>query len=207
MLNINLNKYNINNNDTIIVGCSAGPDSMALLHYLKNNTKNNIICCHINHNVREESKIEENFLSNYCKNNNIIFEIMTIDNYTKNNFENEAREKRYNFYQEILNKYNSKHLFLAHHGDDQIETILMKITRGSDLEGYAGIKEISKQNNFYIIRPLQNYTKTENDKGEIKCHNFEWLDIPSLNALDFRPEFIKEKLINQNYNFEHIIVK
>lgn len=161
MLNINLNKYNINNNDTIIVGCSAGPDSMALLHYLKNNTQNNIICCHINHNVREESKIEENFLSNYCKNNNIIFEIMTIDNYTKNNFENEAREKRYKFYQEILNKYNSKHLFLAHHGDDQIETILMKITRGSDLEGYAGIKEISKQNNFYIIRPLLNYTKND----------------------------------------------
>lgn len=67
---------------------------------------------------------------------------------------------------------------------------------------------------YYIIVPdtwdkipLENYTKTENDKGEIKCHNFEWLDIPSLNTLDFRPEFIKEKLINQNYNFEHIIVK
>ena len=55
--------------------------------------------------------------------------------------------------------------------------------------------------------PLENYTKTENDKGEIKCHNFEWLDISSLNALDFRPEFIKEKFINKDYHFEHIIIK
>lgn len=55
--------------------------------------------------------------------------------------------------------------------------------------------------------PLQNYTRTENDKGEIKSHNFEWLDISELNNFDFRPDFIKNKLINQNYNFEHLIIK
>ena len=55
--NIN-KKYNINETETLVVGTSAGPDSMALLHYLKNNTNNPIICCHINHNVRKES-IEE----------------------------------------------------------------------------------------------------------------------------------------------------
>ena len=55
--------------------------------------------------------------------------------------------------------------------------------------------------------PLQNYTRIENDKGEIKNHNFEWLDISTLKNFDFRPEFIKEKLINQNYNFEHLIIK
>ena len=161
MINININKYKISPIDTIIIGCSAGPDSMALLHYLKNNTNNNIICCHINHNIREESIIEEQYLHNYCKSENIPFESMTIINYTKNNFENEAREKRYNFYEKILKKYNSKYLFLAHHGDDLIETILMKINRGSSIEGYAGIKEISKKNNYYIIRPFIKYTKDD----------------------------------------------
>ena len=161
MLNINLLKYNIKDTDTIIVGCSAGPDSMALLHYLKNNTKNKIICCHINHNIRKESIEEEQFLKNYCQKENIIFETMTITKYTQNNFENEAREKRYNFYEKILKKYNSKHLFLAHHGDDLIETILMKINRGSSLEGYAGIKEISLKNNILIIRPFLQYTKED----------------------------------------------
>ncbi len=48
---------------------------------------------------------------------------------------------RYNFYEEILKKYHSNQLFLAHHGDDLIETVLMKIERGSNIEGYAGIKK------------------------------------------------------------------
>ena len=86
---------------------------------------------------------------------------MTIENYNENNFENEARKKRYNFYEEILNKYNSKYLLLAHHADDLIETVLMKIIRGSNIIGYAGIKKIAKMNNYYIVRPLLDYTKDE----------------------------------------------
>ncbi len=67
---------------------------------------------------------------------------------------------------------------------------------------------------YYIVSPenfdkisLQNYEKVENDKGEIKVHNFEWLDIKSLNNFDFRPEFLKEKLMNGDYNLEHKIIK
>ena len=70
--------------------------------------------------------VVENFTMEAPKTKKMV-EIMTIKKYTQNNFENEAREKRYNFYEKILKKYNSKHLFLAHHGDDLIETILMKI--------------------------------------------------------------------------------
>ena len=152
---------NIPETDYIVIGCSAGPDSMALLHYLIHNSKNKIICAHINHNVRKESKEEEKYLNNFCKNENIIFESIKINKYTENNFENEARKKRYNFYEQILTKYNSKYLFLAHHGDDLIETILMKIERGSNLEGYAGIKEVSKKKNYFIIRPLLEYSKQD----------------------------------------------
>ena len=50
---------------------------------------------------------------------------------------------------------------MAHHGDDLIETIIMKINRGSNLEGYAGIKEISKQKDYTIIRPFLSYTKED----------------------------------------------
>lgn len=169
----NLN-INIPTDIPIVIGCSAGPDSMALLHYLKTNTNNPLIVAHINHNIRIESIEEENYLSTFCKQNNITFESTTIKKYTENNFENEARKKRYAFYEEILKKYNTKYLFLAHHGDDLIETILMKIARGSNLEGYAGIKTISKKNNYYIIRPFLNYTKQElinyNKKNNIKYY-------------------------------------
>lgn len=153
-----LNDYIFNN--YIVIGVSAGPDSMCLLNILQKKT-NKIIVCHINHNVRKESIEEEEYITKYCKDNNLILEKMTIENYQENNFENEARAKRYNFYEETLKKYNSSTLFLAHHGDDLIETVLMKITRGSNIEGYAGIKEITNIKNYQIIRPLLNYTKED----------------------------------------------
>ena len=170
----NIKKINNLDDEYIIVGVSAGPDSMALLHMLINNTSKKIICTHINHNVRKQSNEEEAFLKKYCIDNNIIFESMKITDYKENNFENEARKKRYEFYEKILNKYNSHTLLLAHHGDDLIETVLMKIIRGSNLEGYAGIKTYSKQKNYTIIRPLLNLTKEDiikyNQENKIKYY-------------------------------------
>ena len=145
----------------IVIGVSAGPDSMALLHMIKNNTKKKIICAHVNHNLRKESDEEEQYLKNYCKDNGITFESMKIKKFKENNLENEARKKRYNFFEKILKKYDSHYLFLAHHGDDLIETIIMKIIRGSNLEGYSGIKTYSKQKDYTIVRPLLSLTKDD----------------------------------------------
>ena len=161
-------------NNYVVIGVSAGPDSMCLLDLLQKKTTK-IVVCHINHNVRKESIEEEEYITKYCQDKNIILEKTTINNYQENNFENEARKKRYMFYEEILKKYNSKTLLLAHHGDDLIETILMKISRGSNLEGYAGIKEISNVKNYQIIRPLLKYTKEDiinyNKSKNIKYYN------------------------------------
>ena len=161
-------------NNYVVIGVSAGPDSMCLLDLLQKKTTK-IVVCHINHNVRKESIEEEEYITKYCQDKNIILEKTTINNYQENNFENEARKKRYMFYEEILKKYNSKTLLLAHHGDDLIETILMKISRGSNLDGYAGIKEISNVKNYQIIRPLLKYTKEDiinyNKSNNIKYYN------------------------------------
>ena len=161
-------------NNYVVIGVSAGPDSMCLLDLLQKKTTK-IVVCHINHNVRKESIEEEEYITKYCQDKNIILEKTTINNYQENNFENEARKKRYMFYEEILKKYNSKTLLLAHHGDDLIETILLKISRGSNLEGYAGIKEISNVKNYQIIRPLLKYTKEDiinyNKSNNIKYYN------------------------------------
>lgn len=166
-----LNDYIFNN--YVVIGVSAGPDSMCLLNILQKKT-NKIIVCHINHNVRKESIEEEEYITKYCKDNNLILEKMTIKDYQENNFENEARKKRYTFYEETLKKYNSNTLLLAHHGDDLIETVLMKIARGSNIEGYAGIKEITNIKNYQIIRPLLNYTKEDilkyNKENNIKYY-------------------------------------
>jgi len=164
---------NINFDNYVVVGVSSGPDSMCLLDLIQKKT-NKIVVCHINHNVRKESHEEELFLKKYCDEHNLIFESMKIEKYTENNFENEARKKRYAFYEKILKKYDAKQLFLAHHGDDLIETVLMKIIRGSNIEGYAGIKEISNLTTYKIIRPLLTFTKDEileyNNKNKIKYY-------------------------------------
>lgn len=67
---------------------------------------------------------------------------------------------------------------------------------------------------YYIVTPenwdnisLENYSTIENDKGELKEHHFEWLSISNLDQYDFRPNFIKDKLYYNNFDFEHFIIK
>ena len=159
---LDLSKYNIKNNDYIVVGVSGGSDSVALLDLLLNSIDHSkIVVAHVNHHVRIESDIEEEYLKNFCLERNIIFETTKFLEYKENNFENEARKRRYKFYENLLLKYNSKFLFLAHHGDDLIETVMMKIVRGSNLTGYSGIKEITNKKNYFIIRPLLKFTKED----------------------------------------------
>ena len=86
--------FKFNLNDRIVVGCSAGPDSMALVDLLlKIRKKYNlyVIIAHVNHNVRKESIDEENFIREYCYQNGLVFESMIIDEYSDDNFHNEAR--------------------------------------------------------------------------------------------------------------------
>lgn len=159
-----INEIKLGNNDTIVVGCSGGPDSMALMYILMDIRKKidiKIICAHVNHNVRIESKDEEKFLQEYCDTNNITFEAMTIEKYGDDNFHNQARKIRYQFFDEIIEKYNAKYLMTAHHGDDLMETILMRIVRGSTLKGYAGFEKKVEKDNYTLVRPLIFVTKQE----------------------------------------------
>lgn len=177
----------------VVVGVSAGPDSMCLLNLLEQKT-NKIVVCHINHNIRKQSIIEENYLKDYCKEHNLIFESMTIKEYKENNFENEARKIRYKYYEEILKKYNSNKLFLAHHGDDLIETVLMKIERVSNIEGYAGIKKVSKLKNYDIIRPLLPYTK-EDIINYNKSHSITYYIDSSNTNIDYTRNWYRHKVL------------
>lgn len=150
--------------DTIVIGLSGGPDSMCLLNIIMSlNKEIKIICAHINHNIREESKAEMKFIKNYCKENNLVVETTIFDkkSETEDYNELELREKRYKFFEEVIKKYNAKYLFTAHHGDDLIETILMRISRGSTLKGYTGFQIETNKNYYKVIKPLIFMTKEE----------------------------------------------
>lgn len=162
-----VNKYLeqlLNINDTIVVSCSGGPDSMCLLSLLLNLKKVkslNIIVAHVNHKVRKESDEEESFVKEYTKSHGAIFELLTINNYNKKNFHDDARVQRYKFTDGLMKKYKAKYLFTAHHGDDLIETILMRIERGSNLTGYIGFKKEMDHDGYKVIRPLITLNKCE----------------------------------------------
>lgn len=156
--------FNFQLNDTIIVGCSSGPDSMALVDMLlkiRDKYQLSLIIAHVNHNVRKESYEEAEYMKKYCEDNNLLFETMTIEEYGDDNFHNEARNIRYNFFESLVNKYDADYLMTAHHGDDLIETILMRMVRGSNLSGYSGFKQVVQMDGYKLVRPLIHYTKQE----------------------------------------------
>ena len=163
MINID-HYYSFQKNDRIVVGCSTGPDSMALLDMLlkiQNKYDLLLIVAHVNHNVRRESYQEAEFLKDYCEKNNLLFESMVIEEYGDDNFHNEARNIRYDFFDQIVHKYNANYLMTAHHGDDLMETILMRLVRGSNINGYCGFKSIVDMGSYKIVRPLVTFTKKE----------------------------------------------
>ena len=156
-------KRELPNNITIITATSGGPDSMVLLNLLSTVKKEKsltIVCAHVNHKLRKESDDEAKMVKEYCAQNNIIFEYMTIDEY-KGNTENYARKKRYEFFETLIKKYSSPYLLTAHHGDDLMETIMMRLIRGSSLKGYAAFSEITSKIDYKIYRPLITKTKEE----------------------------------------------
>ena len=156
--------FNFQQNNKIVVGCSTGPDSMALVDMLlkiREKYHLSLIVAHVNHNIRRESVQEAKFLKEYCELHKIVFETMTIEEYGDDNFHNEARNIRYKFFDSIVKKYQAHYLMTAHHGDDLMETILMRIVRGSNLNGYSGFKMIVDMDGYQIVRPLITYTKQE----------------------------------------------
>lgn len=174
--NFLMNEIDIKPGDAIIAAISGGPDSMALIHVLsdlKEKIQIDVICAHVNHNTGREGQVEEQeYVKQFCKENDITFEGIVIEDYGDDNFENEARTKRYNYFEKLVRKYNAKYLFTAHHGDDLIETILMRLVRGSTLRGYSGFSKIVERDDYKIIRPFIEMTKDElikyNEENNIK---------------------------------------
>lgn len=146
--------------DTLIIALSGGVDSMVLFSVLYK-LKYNLVVCHINHKIRIESDYEYQEIAKLCQKLNIPFHGLELNKIEGLNFQAEARRQRYSFFTQIAKQYQTNIILTAHHLDDMVETSLMKITRGSNLLGYGGIKMLIKNNDIKIIRPLLCVTKQE----------------------------------------------
>ncbi|MBY0095462.1 tRNA lysidine(34) synthetase TilS [Mesobacillus maritimus] len=155
---------------SIAVGVSGGPDSLALLYFLwrlKENYQVRIVAVHVDHMFRgEESYQEALFVQEFCEKRSIAFEMkqVNVPDYIRKTGKSSqvaGRELRYQFYSEVIKKHDLNYLALGHHGDDQIETILMRLTRGSSGGARAGIPFSRPYEEGEIIRPFLCLTKQE----------------------------------------------
>lgn len=153
------NYLNNNQKKPYILALSGGIDSMVLFHILYA-LEISIVVAHVNHNKREDSFNEYKEIERICENKNVPFEGLTLDT-LQGNFHDEARQKRLDFFIDCSHKYDAQGVLLAHHSDDQLETILMRITRGSSFTGYAGIKRERLFKDILFIRPLLGVSKED----------------------------------------------
>lgn len=155
----------ISKGDNIVAGISGGLDSMALLmilHDLKDEIDFNIIVCHVNHGVREEASEDQEFVRNIARDLNLDFHTINVDmvSYGKEKgitAEEAGRELRYGFFREIIKKLGNGKIAVAHNKNDQVETLLQRLMRGTGIHGLKGMEFKSMD----IIRPILNVTREE----------------------------------------------
>lgn len=202
-------KYDlIKSGDRIVLGVSGGPDSICMLYILNELSKEfnfSLVVAHINHGIRENAKIDEQYVKETCETLNIKYYILHAD------VKKEAKEKkcgleemgrivRYNFFEEVLENEKANKIAIAHNANDNVETIIMNILRGS---GTSGLKGIEPKNDKYI-RPLieikrdeiEEYTKDlnprhdeSNDENEFTRNKIRNIVIPYIKQ-EFNPNIL-----------------
>ncbi len=141
----------------VVVGVSGGADSVALAHLLIE-LGYDVTIGHLNHSLRgKESDADESFVANLSKKWKVLFFSQKIDVTKEGNLENNARIARYLFLEKVRQDVGADFIAVAHHLDDQIETILLHMKRGAGWRGLSGMR----LQNGKLIRPLLTIKKQE----------------------------------------------
>lgn len=205
----------ISQNDRIVIGVSGGPDSMALLHflyYLCDKYSLYIHAAHLNHMLRgQESESDTGYVREFCNKLHIPCSIryVDIDEMSKSmglSLEEAGRKARYDFFMETAKEAGASKIALAHNMNDQAETILLRIMRGTGLEGLCGIKPVR---DGVFIRPLiytrrseiEDYCEVNNINPRIDSTNLKPIYARNIVRLELIP-YIKEKF---NPNIENVL--
>ena len=123
----------------------------------------NLVVAHVNYKKRENSDYDENLVRSYCQKHSLPCEVYQVKGFEYNsisNFQDRARKIRYDFFQKLANKYQTKHIVVAHHLDDHLETYLLQKQRKSLVEHW-GLSPRTKQGKYWIIRPLLSLNKQQ----------------------------------------------
>lgn len=191
-----ITKYNlIESGDRIVLGVSGGSDSICMLEILnklKETLNFEIFVAHVNHGLRENAKIDEEYVKEFCEKINVECFVLHADikKYSKQNkvgLEEAGRKIRYEFFDEILEKTSSNKIAIAHNKNDRVETIILNILRGT---GSLGLKGIDIKFNKYI-RPLLEVQRSEIEEYVLK-NNLN----PRIDESNFENDYSRNKVRN-----------
>jgi tRNA(Ile)-lysidine synthase len=190
------NNLDINHYNEIIIAYSGGVDSSTLLYFankLSKKLKFKIRAVHINHNLNIRSKEWEDHCVKICKKNKIPLEIGNLKIMVKpgESIEEQARKSRYEFIYSLMNEESI--MLTAHHLDDQAETYIYNLLRGSGLKGLSSMPVIKTLDKGVHVRPFLNFTKnTLSDFVRFK--DIEYIEDNSNENINFSRNFIRKEV-------------
>jgi len=157
-----------------LVGVSGGRDSVALLHLLVERGYEQLIVCHLNHQLRgRSSDADARFVEKLATKCDVDLEmgstkVRALAAKQKMSIEAAARDARYKFFAQVAKQRRTQTIFLAHHADDLIETFLINLFRGAGASGLSAIREISNRRigdvDLTIVRPFLGTRRNEIDR-------------------------------------------
>lgn len=138
----------------VAVAVSGGVDSVCLLHWLVASGVS-VTALHVNHHLRKNADVEAEYVANLCNDLGVPYKIFDwVDNKPATGLEAAARAARYRFMTDWCHENGIDTLMVAHQADDQIETFLMNLSRGSGLTGLTAMRATSYRDGIKIVRPL-----------------------------------------------------
>lgn len=152
-----LDRLGVSGDDRILLAVSGGPDSLALLLLACIWSTERVFVATVDHRLRPESADEAIYVSEICEQLGVPHLTLIPPEPISGNIQSSARTARYRLLEETADQLGCSLIATAHHGDDQIETMLMRLARGSGVDGMAGIRA----RNGRIIRPLLDFSKSE----------------------------------------------
>ncbi len=186
--------------DAVLVGVSGGADSVCLLHTLRSLSEElelRIVVAHVHHGIRgEEADRDAEFVREICQNWQIPFYLKKVSvpelaERENISLETAGRLARYRYFREICDKENVDKIATAHNRDDQAETVLMRVIRGTGIDGLSGIKYIRPDG---VVRPLLDVTREEIEEY-CKENNLEYCVDSTNNENDYTRNKVRNQLL------------
>ncbi len=180
-----------------ILAVSGGLDSMVLWHLFKHHNIPHVVTT-LHHHQRPEADAEYAYIESQCKELNIPFYGYHLSFDSKQNFQATARHKRREIYTELCQKLDGC-IVLAHHGDDQIETLMMRVLGRGHWSTYAGMKAYDVHDDLHLLRPLLMFSKNTLE-SYARSHHVTYFEDASNQNLHYTRNRIRHQILPKLYN-------